>query len=281
MIKQGLKDVYDRLTEKRKFYKKETRLGNSLAGLGVLIFAFSFILLKFFGAKLLGITAFGVILVYIGGKVNNRRILVPLILSAAEEEFLKVFEALHDLDTYFNKRIDFSKIVAARKISKFESSIYDPTSVQTLWKELTKDRDEHLHLLKQNLRERLLPIINWGREEEIKRAFPIIEKIAEYLLNPTASVLEDLNELMSGLPDKNKEKVPISFFERYPKLRYANVELLVGLLIVLVSFVAYIYIGVKFLNTPIGSAYTAAAGLLGALLGALIVAYVTIVMRKR
>lgn len=279
MIKQELKDAHGRLTEKRKFYKKETRLGNSLAVLGVLIFAFSFILLKFFGAKLLGITAFGVILVYIGGKVNNRRILVPLRLSATEEEFLKVFEALHDLDTYFNKRIDFSKIEAARKISKFERSIHDPTSVQTLWKELTKDRDEHLPLLKQNLRERLLPIINWGREEEIKRAFPIIEKIAEYLLNPTASVLEDLNELMSELPTCKKEKVPlIPFFERYPKLlRYASVELLVGLLIVLViSFVAY-YIGVKFLNTSIGSAYTAAAGLLGAL----IVVYVTIVMRKR
>jgi len=281
MVKQGLKDVYERLTEKRKLYKKETRLGNSLAGLGVLIFAFSFILLKFFGAKLLGITAFGVILVYIGGKVNNRRDLVRLILSATEEEFLKVFEALDNLDTYFNKRIEFSKIVAARKISKFESSIYDPTSVQTLWKELTKDRDEHLHLLKQNLRERLLPIINWGREEEIKRAYPIIEKIAEYLLNPTASVLEDLNELMSELPTCKKEKVPlIPFFERYPKLRYASVELLVGLLIVLVSFVAY-HIGVKFLNTPIGSAYTAAVGLLGALLGALIVVHVTIVMRKR
>ena len=276
MIKQELKDAHGRLTEKRKFYKKETRLGNSLAVLGVLIFAFSFILLKFFGAKLLGITAFGVILVYIGGKVNNRRILVPLRLSATEEEFLKVFEALHNLDTYFKYKIEFSKIEAARKISKFEGSIHDSTSVQTLWKELTKDRDEHLPLLKQNLRERLLPIINWGREEEIKRAFPVIEKIAEYLLNPTVSGLEDLNKLMSGLP--KKEKVPISFFERYPKLlRYASVELLVGLLIVLViSFVAY-YIGVKFLNTSIGSAYTAAAGLLGAL----IVVYVTIVMRKR
>lgn len=272
MIKQGLKDVYDRLTEKRKLYKKETRLGNSLAGLGVLIFAFSFILLKFFGAKLLGITAFGVILVYIGGKVNNRRTLVPLILSATEEEFLKVFGALHDLDTYYNKKIEFSKIEAARKISKFERSIHDPTSSLTLWKELTKDRDEHLHLLKQNLRERLLPIINWGREEEIKRAFPIIEKIAEYLLNPTASVLEDLNKLMSGLPYK-KEKVPIPFFERHPKLlRYVSVELLFGL----VSFVAY-YNGVKSQNISTDSAYTTA----WAVFVILTAGYMAIVTRKR
>lgn len=124
---------------------------------------------------------------------------------------------------------------------------YEPSAPsRSLWQALSKerDRDEDLRLLKRNLKERLLPVINQGGVEEIKKAYSITERFANYLLNPTTKALKDLNDSMSELPSYMEEKAPvIPFLGRHPKLRYVGIEFIFGL----VSFVAY-YIGTNFLN---------------------------------
>jgi len=288
MVKQKLVDAYQRLDTKRKLYKEATRRGNFLIGAGGLIFFSSIvpitpvilgellsllfrISLDFF---LLwgGTTLFGFILMMVGTKVN-RRTPTPPKLSVNEEGFLKVFEALNSLDTYFKQNIEFSRVEAAKKLSKIESDIYEPsTSYGRLWKALTKDRDEKLRLLKRNLKEKLHPAINQGEREEIKKAYSIMEKFAEYLLSPTASALEELNESTAELSTRVEKKPPlVPFFERHPKLRHAGFELV----FILIGFVAY-YMGARFLNIPIEHLYYL-AWIIWATLTA---GYMTVVMRK-
>ena len=43
MVKQEIIDTYERLLTKQELYKRATRFGNSLSGLGFLVFIFSLI----------------------------------------------------------------------------------------------------------------------------------------------------------------------------------------------------------------------------------------------
>jgi len=288
MVKQELVNTSERLDTRRKLYEKATRLGNSFIAVGALIFFFSIIpitptilkelLFKLFGISLNfgylwgGSIALGLILIIVGTRVNRGKPIPPK-LSLTEEMFLKVFEALSDLDTYFKENIEFSKVEATKKLSKIERGLYEPsTRSGTLWTVLIKDSNEHLRLLKRNLKERLLPTISRSEKEEVKKAYSIVEKFAEYLLNPAASVLEDLNESMSELPPYVEEKAPlIPFLERHPRLRYASLELIFGL----IGFAVY-YIGIEFLNISTDNAYIAGT----ALFGTLTAGYMAIVVRK-
>ena len=267
MVKQELVEAYERLDTRRKLYEKATRLGNSFIAIGGVLFFSSIIfitpailrelLFRLFGISLhlnylwLGSSLLGLILMIIGLKLN-RRTHVPSRLPIEEEEFLKVFESLNDLDTYLKQNIRFSKVEAMKKISRVERDIDEPSSgTRSLWETLSKDSHENLRLLKRNLKERLLPIIDQGGLEEIKKTYSITERFANYLLNPTAEALKDINDSMSELPSYVKEKAPvIPLLERYPKLRYAGIEFIFGF----VGFVAY-YIGTTFLNISTEHAY--------------------------
>jgi hypothetical protein len=270
MVKQELVETYERLDTRRKLYEKATRPGNSFIAVGGLILFFSLLpltpliiaelLLRLFGITLddisfrylwLGCGLLGFTLMMIGIKFS-RRTQVPPRLSIEEEEFLKIIESLKDIDTYYEQNIEFSKVEAMEKLSKVERDIYEPSlSSRSLWQALTKDRNQDLQLLKRNLKEKLLPTINQGGMEEIKKAYSVIERFADYLLNPTANALKGLNDSMSELPSYVEEKAPvIPFFERHPKLRIAGIEFIFGF----VGFVAY-YIGTKFLNISTEHAY--------------------------
>lgn len=267
MVNQELVDAYKKLTIRHKLYEKAVRVGNSLVAIGGLIFFFSIIpitptllaelLLRLFKISLnfyllwAGSILLGFILIVVGTRVNRRSPAPPKV-SLREELFLKVFEALNDLDTYFKQNIEFSKVEAARKLSKIERGFYEPSSSsRTLWKELIKDRDEHLRLLKRNLKERLLPTINRGGKEEVKKTYSITEKFAYYLLNPTVQALKDLNDSMSELPTYIEEKTSvIPFLERHPKLQFIGYELVFAF----AGFIAY-YAGTTSLNISIEHAY--------------------------
>jgi hypothetical protein len=276
MVKQELVEVYEKLDIRRKLYQKATRLGNSFIAVGFLIFfssivpvtpsILSVLLFRLFGITFndvsfrylwLGCGLLGFSLIMIGIKLNKRTPIPPR-LSVNEEEFLNVFESLNDLDTYFKEKIEFSKVEAIKKLSRVENHFYEPSSSsRSLWKALSKDRDEDLHLLKRNLKQKLIPTIKQGGIKEIKKAYSIIEKIAAYLLNPTDTALKALNDSMSELSSYVEEKAPpIPFFERHPKLRYAGVEFIFAF----VGFVAY-YTGTVFLNISTEHAYYLAWGI--------------------
>ena len=264
LAEQTLEDAYERLERRRKIYKKATFPGDILWLSGFLILYSSFFALIFGGFLHMIIVIFvGIILMYISRKVAKKAFAPPK-LTPTEREFLNVFKAHKDLETYFSDKIDLSKSGAAKKISRFMGHLYDPTKRQrSLWAELIKDKNKnkYIRLLKENLEEKLLPTINMGKEEEVKMAHNIIKKIAEYLLDPKTSVLEDLNESMSELPTYEKEEGPsIPFFERYPKLKHVCVVFFFSI----VGIVAYL-MGVTVLNISPDSAYIATLALFGAL----------------
>jgi hypothetical protein len=291
LVKQELLDVYEKLDTRRKLYDKATRLGNSFIAVGSLLFLLSGIpLIPLIISELLsrlweipfnisfrllwpGCTLIGFILAMIGVKLNKRTP-APVKLSMDEEAFLKVVESLKDLDTYLEQNIEFSKAEAVKKLSGVERDLYESTtSSRGLWEALSKDRNEALRLLKRDLKEKLLPAINQGGREEIKKAYSIIEKFAWYLLNPTTSALGELNESMAQLPTHVEEKPSIiPFFERHPKIRHVSFELLFAL----IGFIAY-YMGNKFLNISIEHLYYL-AWIIWATLTA---SYMAIIMRRR
>lgn len=281
MVSKELLDAYEKLNTRRELYRKATQRSSSVSGLGAIIFFLSLIpvipsILKlyfsidFFYSLAVG-TLFGLLLIVIGQRI--KRSPLPPKLSIEEEEFLKVVESLKNLDTYQKQRIEFSRIEAVKALSKVEQRIMEPSwSSYPLWRVLTKDVNEKLHLLKRNLKEMLLPNITQGNEEDIKKAYSITEKLAAYLLNPTVSELEDLNESMSELRLFLKEKVPpIPFFDRHPYMRHLSVLLLNGLC----GFLAF-YIGVDSLRISTDNAYIAGITLFGTLTAG----YMAIVTRR-
>ena len=280
MVKQELSDAYESLNIRRELHRKATRRGNSISGLGAVILFFSLfpiipvILQVLFEIDFLfsyvGGLLFGLLLIMIGQMIN-RKTSGPPSLSTEEREFLRVFEALRNLDIYFKKRIEFSRVEAAKQLSKVEKDMSEPSS-GVFWKALTGDVNENLRLLKGNLKERLLPAITQGREGETKKAYSITEKFAGYLLNPTASELKDLNKLISELPLSVKEKAPLMpFLERHPNLRHLSILFINGFS----SFLAF-YLGVNFLHISTDNAYIAAT----ALFGTLTAGYMAILTRK-
>lgn len=282
MVSKELSDAYERLTTRRELYRKAVKPGNSLSGLGSIIFLLTLIpiipsfLQAYFKIDFLysfmGGILFGLLLIVIGQKINRRAPLPPK-LSIEEEEFLKLVKSLKNIETYQKQGIEFLRIEAVKGPSEVERHMTEPSwSSYSLWQVFTKDVNENLHLLKRNLKERLLPSITQGKEEDIKKAYSIIEKFAKYLLNPTVSELKDLNESMSELKPVLKEKAPlIPFFERHPYTRHLSILLINGFC----GFLVF-HIGVNFLHVSTDNAYIAGT----ALFGTLTAGYMAIVTRK-
>ena len=116
-----LEDDYEKLTKRQELYETATRIGRYLGRLGVLIFLIGFLLslfeLFYFSV---GLIVLGITLVFFVEGYMERRSGVQDLL-ASEEEFLNVFEALKDLETYFQEKnaFSYSRIKAAKKITKF------------------------------------------------------------------------------------------------------------------------------------------------------------------
>lgn len=282
MVSKELLDAYERLNTRRELYRKATQRGNSISGLGAIIFFLSVIpiiplvLQKYleidFFHSLSGGVLFGLFLIIIGQKINQRSSAPPK-LSIEEETFLNVVESLKNIETYQRQGIEFLRIEAAKELSKVERYLSEPSwSSYSLWQGLTKEVNENLRLLKRNLKEKLIPRITQGGEENVKTVYPVLEKLATYLLDPKVSELKDLNDSLSELKPILKEKVAlIPFFDRHPNLRHSFILLVNGLC----GFLAF-YVGINFLYVSTDTAYIAGT----TLFGTLTLGYITIVTRK-
>jgi len=126
---------------------------------------------------------------------------------------------------------------------------------------VNKEVNENLRLLKRNLKERIIPRITQGDEDDIKIVHAIMEEFAKCLLDPTVQKLKDLNDSMSELKPILKEKVKlIPFFDRYPKLRHGFILLINGFC----GFLAF-YVGINFLHVSTDTAFIAGTTLFGTL----------------
>jgi hypothetical protein len=283
MLSKELLDVYERLNTRLELYKKATQRGNSLSGLGVIILFLSVIpiipsvLQEYYGIDFFysfaGGILFGLILIKVGQKVNERSS-PPAKLSILEEMFLKVVESLKNIEAFQQQpEIKFLRDEAGKKLLKIERRLREPPSDSyPFWQGLARELNENLRLLKQNLKEKIIPRISEGKEDDIKTVFPIIEEFGRYLLNPTIQKLKDVNESMSGLRPILKEKAAlIPFFERHPYLRHCVILLVIGSF----GFLTF-YVGATLLLVSTDTAYIAGTSIIGTLT----VAYITIITRR-
>jgi len=241
MVRKELMVEYEKLSERQRLYQESIRYVNVIIGIGGILFFLSLIpivpailqqlLFMLFNVLfdfyvlwgLCFVTSF--ILMGIGAWINKRR-MAPPELSPRENMFIKAVSALKDIETYLNQKIEFSKIQAIKKLSEIEKRLYEPsTTSKSLWKDLIKDIEDELHNLKNNLRNRLIPALKNGKEEEIKKLYPILEDFAEYLLYPSFSAATKLNDKLMKLPMPVEVKITVPLFEKYPRLRHFLYEI--------------------------------------------------------
>ena len=272
MVSVDLAEVYEKLIKKKELYERATRVSNVIITFGALVFFLTCIpiiplILGYFlkidlHHSYLGGLSCGVILAIVGGKLKKRSPLPPS-LSPEEKEFIKIFDALKNLDTYFEdeKEFEFAKFEAAKILSKIERDLYKPSNSDRLWDALTKEIDEKLKLLKHNLREKLIPTLRKGGKDEVRKVYPILENLARYFLEPSTFKLDDVNRLMLELPAYKEEKESVTpFFERYPYSRHV----IAFSLILIIGGITFL-LGISFLNISIESAYIAATTITGTL----------------
>ncbi|NJD77415.1 MAG: hypothetical protein FIB08_10020 [Candidatus Methanoperedens sp.] len=129
---------------------------------------------------------------------------------------------MEDIETYQKDKID-SRFDASKKLSEVEREINEPdwNKGSDFWETLTGEANENTRQFKRNLKERLLPSITKGTEEDLKKVCSILEKFAQYLLNPIIPELKDLNKSMSELSLYPQEKSRLVPFFGHPYMHHA------------------------------------------------------------
>lgn len=279
MEDKELLDIYESLNKKLESSKKaKNRLLSYTSKIGIIIIISTFIpvipsiLEEYFeinfGYSYLGGLLFGSLLIMVSHYLGRPW---PPKVSINEHEFLKVVDSLKDIETYQKEKIDFSRFEAAKKLSKVERQIREPKTLENLiWNALMKENIDCLHQFKLNFKERLLPNLIRGKDEDLKKTIFIIEKFAKYLYNPTISELKDLNKYMSEMNKYPPEESQLKNIFRHPYMTH---------LYVLISLIGsgwfVFYLGIK-VGASIDTAYMVGI----ALFGTLAAAYLALIIRK-
>jgi len=280
MPSQDLKEAYERFRRKERLYTEAIRSGRIIWWVGFSIFLLSVpgiipaILKSTFGIDPFlpwyGGILFGFAIMIIGKRLEVRVPLPPDFSSSSVREFFKVYEALENLEEYIRSGFEISRCKAVELFSELERSLYspEPSRLVIFWYALTKDSSEELNELKHNLRGRVIPILERGEKEKIRKAYWIFEELARCFLNPSLSKLREVNTLLvSELPQSVQElgKEPkFLFFKQFFKRYWRHV--LVILLIAL-SACGVFYFGTNYFGMSDSEAYQTAVLFLGAIIG--------------
>ncbi len=277
LVNQELMEVYERLIKKEELHEEAIKFWNLIRNLGIAlisipiiyIFVSSTLNLPAPGNVVFGTIIIGFLTIVIGQKIIERRtVLAPF--SIEEEEFLDVVQSLEDIETFQKEGFEYSRVGAADRLSAFEEELTEPEFKDELWKNLTKEANENMHLLKQNFKERLIPSITQGKEEDINKAYLIIEKFAKYLLNPTVSEVKDLNKSMSELSSYPPEKSRLIPFFGHPYMRHVYILIIFG-----VSAIFTFYLS-RYLGSTNDTAITNGFYIFGAFMAG----YMALIIRK-
>lgn len=274
MVNQQLLETYERLNKKRKLYKQATSQGEFIRALGVSIYILSIILIIpkilewLFDINLLvsmiGGIFLGIFIISIGKNINK-----GTIFSIEDEMFLIVFEALEYIETYQKEKFDVSRKAAVKKLSKFRKLLREPLSYPIL-RTLTKDVYENVRIFNRNFKEKLIPSIIPDNDEDVTKVYSILEKLAQYFLNPTISELKDINKSMAELNPDIKEKASIVPFLSHPYIQH----MCIFITFVLIGIFIY-YFGTTVLTISKDNAFIAGTTLIGTLSGGYIVVITT------
>lgn len=282
-MSQEFSDACESFKKRRELYKDETKLGYIIRNIGIVVVTVGFIFLVLYippsadmatRATPLVALIFGLLLLFIGIKFIERA-LTPQ-LSTDEEAFLIVYDSLKYIDDFLKGRSGWSRIKATEKLEKVEKKISDLESSDKnskpllFWEALIKEENKNMLLLKQNLKERLLPSIIQSDEEELKKIYSIIEDFGKFLLNPTILKLQDLNKRMSELNRLTKKE---TFFNSLLKRPYTY-QIFTFIIIVLFGIFVY-YLGI-IAGIQKDNAFIAGTTLVGALAGT----YIIIIAKK-
>jgi len=284
MVNKKLLDSYESLNKQDEIYKTATRQPYFIIFLtGFIIILLSFIpflpifISGFFGINILYSIAcslfFGLLLMALS--LSFGHILpLPTPLSINEQKFFKVVESLKDIENYLNQKekINFSKIQAAKKLSKIEKKIKaPPRNDYSFWKALMKENIDSLGRFKFYFKKRLIPNLIKGNDEDLIKVYAIIEKFAKFLLEPTLSELKVINENMSDLNEFPSEESQLKLFIIHPYMKHAYI-----LIFFIICGYSVYFLGLK-VGASIDTSYTVGIGLFGTL----IAGYLVLIFSKK
>jgi len=280
MVKAELVEIHETLRRRYELYEKRTKKIDLLFNIGLLLTMLDIVMVIPAIAIVSGIFLqlppslvffLFVILVGIGPalalitKQYREEKRLPSGLSPNEEEFVELFKALENLDIYFQKREMPFKVEAANCVSRLQKRI----NVKTLSRMVTDSFlysllwriEDEFKLLKENLDRRLLPSIDQDNDEMLRKAYRIIEELAEYFIDPSEWKLHQLNASFSNLPLVVEEKpLVVPLLKRHPIIQHFASFILFGG-IAWFSF----YLGVTFSIVTRDVAWATAWGLWAAL----------------
>ncbi len=284
LVSQEFSDAWEGLNKRREMYKDETKHGHIIRNAGIVVIAVALIYFAVFippSAEMATkappsvVLIIGLVLLIVGIKFIERA-LTPQ-LSIDEEAFLNVYDSLKYIDDFLKGSSGWSRIKATKKLAKVEKKISDVQTADSngnpllLWEALIKEENINMRLLKQNLKERLLPSIIQSDKEGLKKTYSIIEDFGKFLLNPTILELQGLNKKMSVLNPLSKKEPFINAFLKHP---YTH-QIIASIIIVLSGVFVY-YLGINILGIQKDNAFLAGT----ALVGTFAYIYFTIIAKK-
>ncbi len=272
MVNEKLSFSHERSKKKYKLFLKEIERGEFIIKCGEIIFIISIIMIflsAFLKIDINNLIGNGIVLgIFSGfifiivGEIFRKRGEKKIHFPIEEAYFLSICESLEDIECYQKNGFRLKRFKAAERLTEFEKQIREPEWKGGLWEKLTEEENENLNILKRNINERLIPSITQGNEEEVKKVYSNLEKLAQYLFSPTISELINLNNSMKELK-KYPIKKPLfrlNYFHPYMVHTYVFV------IICAISYIAY-HLGI-YINASIDTAYLGTIGLFGALLAA-------------
>lgn len=282
MVDPKLKKEYERVIEKVRIYNEGTRNKTIFFLCGYFVFLASIIpaipmaLSSIFGYVfffhfMVGGVLFGAVLM-IGGYFYPLRF-VPPEPSLEEKTFLDLFPIFEYMDEYFRHGYIGSRKKASKRLSKIIRRVkkqWRYGNLELARKEIGVNSDS----LKENLEEILLPIIKESDGKDLKTAYAALEDFCRYLLNPSSSELQKLNQSISSLSEivpVEKPSVITTMLKRHPYLQHCLI--LIGF--IALSVIAF-FVGANVLKISVGESYIAAI----TLLGILVVAYITLLTKR-
>ena len=179
MIDKELSISFDRFKKKQEFSKKDSkRIMYYINKIGSIILLFSVIPIipiileeafeiSFILSYVIGLI-FGIILVNVSNHIGSPW--APR-LSLIEQNFLVIIESLKCIESYHKDKDEFSRLEAARKLSKVERQLDGPTRNYRFWSALMKEDIYCLSRLKLNFRNRLIPNLIRGDDENLNQVY--------------------------------------------------------------------------------------------------------------
>ena len=268
MIDKELSISFDRFKKKQEFSKKDSkRIMYYINKIGSIILLFSVIPIipiileeafeiSFILSYVIGLI-FGIILVKVSNHIGSPW---PPRLSLIEKNFIIIIESLECIKEYYENGVEFSRVGAARKLSKVERQLNGPTNDYRFWGALMKEDIDCLSQLKLNFRNRLIPNLIRGDDEDLNQVYLILKKFAKYLLNPTISQLKELNVHISKLNTYPPKESQLKTIFRHTYLQHFYV------LIILSSAGYFVFNIGLIIGASIDNAYLAGVGSFGTIL---------------